>query len=106
MAAAPSLSRRLALVADRLAGAYGRPRRRLSDPLGTLIETVLSQNTGDLNSGRAYRALRSALPTWAEAGAAKPRTIERAIRVGGLARTKSLRIAAVLRSVREREGRY
>ena len=35
-----------------------------SDPLGGLIATVLSQNTSDLNSSRAYASLRLRYPTW------------------------------------------
>ena len=36
------------------------------DPLDELINTILSQNTNDLNRDRAYRALRAKFPTWAE----------------------------------------
>ena len=100
------LSQRLSVIAERLAGAYGRPRRRRSDPLSELIGTVLSQNTSDVNSGRAWRSLRAAFPSWAAVARARPPAIERAIRAGGLARTKSRRIRLVLRAVREREGSY
>jgi len=102
----PSLTRRLSGIADRLAGVYGRPCRRLTDPLSDLIGTVLSQHTSDLNSGRAYRGLRAAFPTWAAVAHARPRDVERAIRVGGLARTKSRRIVSLLRDIKAREGRY
>jgi endonuclease III len=100
------LSSQLAGCADRLAAAFGRPARRRSDPLSELVRTVLSQNTSDVNSGRAYRSLRRTFPTWKSAAEARPREIERSIRVGGLARTKSLRIHRVLQEVRAREGRY
>ena len=53
MASVPHLSRRLLSVDRRLARAFGRPRRPRRDPLDTLVETVLSQHTSDLNSGRA-----------------------------------------------------
>lgn len=106
MASAPSLSRRLLAIDRRLARAYGRPRRPRRDPLDTLVETVLSQHTSDLNSGRAFASLKQAFPTWtAAAGASAPR-LERAIRVGGLARVKSRTIKRLLAQVREREGRY
>jgi len=101
-----ALFRRLAAVDRRLAGAYGTPRRRRGDPLDTLIETVLSQNTSDLNSGRAFRSLKSAFPRWSAVARARPRAVESAIRVGGLARIKSRRIADVLAATRAREGRY
>ncbi len=74
--------------------------------MDTLIETVLSQNTSDVNSGRAFRSLKTAFPTWPRAAAARPAAMERAIRVGGLARLKSRRILGVLREVRRRHGGY
>jgi endonuclease-3 len=101
-----ALHRRLRTIADRLAVAYGAPRRGREDPLASLVETVLSQNTSDLNSGRAYRALRAAYPTWPALAAAAPAAIERVIRSGGLAHMKSRRVKTLLRSVLEREGRY
>jgi endonuclease-3 len=100
------LKRRLAVVARRLEGAYGRPTRRRSDPMDTLVETVLSQNTSDLNSGRAFRSLKAAFPTWERVATATPQSIERTIRVGGLARIKSRRILDLLAALREREGSY
>lgn len=102
----PALSRRLAGVARLLSRAYGRPRRRRRDPLHVLIETVLSQNTSDANSHRAYRSLRASFPTWEALARARPRSVEGAIRVGGLARIKSRRIVRLLAAVHEREGRY
>jgi endonuclease-3 len=101
-----SLDRRLAVVATRLAAVYGRPRRRLSDPLSGLVETVLSQNTSDVNSGRAYASLRAAFPTWEALAAAQPARIESVIRAGGLARLKSRRLTGLLAAVKQREGRY
>ena len=100
------LQSQLNRIASLLARAYGRPRRRLEDPLESLIETVLSQNTSDLNSGRAYRALRTRFPSWAGMARAKPRAIESVIRGGGLARTKSRRIHRLLRLIRDRERGY
>ena len=106
MALAPPLSRRLSVVADRLERRYGRPRHRRTDPLSDLIQTVLSQHTSDLNSGRAFRSLRRSFPSWESVVRASPGAVEDAIRMGGLARTKSRTIVRVLRTVREREGRY
>jgi endonuclease-3 len=97
---------RLRAIADRLAAVYGRPRVRRGDPLDGLVETILSQNTSDRNSERAFAGLKRAFPTWAKAAAAPPRAIERAIRSGGLARIKSRRIKAVLRAIRAREGSF
>lgn len=99
------LRKRLRTIAELLASTYGRPRRRRTDPLDSLIQTVLSQNTSDVNSERAFASLKSVFRTWERAAAARPATIERAIRSGGLARTKSRRILGLLAAVRRREGR-
>lgn len=103
---AARLPSRLQSLSERLARRYGRPRRRRSDPLDGLIQTVLSQNTSDVNSERAFASLKAAFPSWSSAAEARPRSLERAIRSGGLARTKSRRIRALLRAVHTREGRY
>jgi endonuclease-3 len=102
---AASLGARLGRIADRLSDAYGKPRRRPSPPLDVLIETVLSQNTSDVNSGRAFRALKRAYPSWRAAAGARPGALERVIRSGGLARLKSRRILKLLAEVERREGR-
>jgi endonuclease-3 len=101
-----SLRVRLERVADRLARVYGRPRRRRGDPVDVLVETVLSQNTSDLNSGRAFRSLKAAFPSWPAVAGARPAAVENAIRTGGLARIKSRRIQALLAALRDREGGY
>lgn len=90
----------------RLALAYGpltAPRRW--DPLEELVLTILSQNTSDVNSDRAYTSLRERFPTWEAAASARPAQMAAAIRSGGLAKVKAPRILAVLREIRVREGR-
>ena len=75
-------------------------------PLDALVRTVLSQSTSDVNSGRAFDALKAQFPTWEAAFAAGPGGIEATIRCGGLARQKSARIHKLLGWVRERFGRF
>ncbi len=104
-ASPPPLPRRLAGLARLLACSYGRPTRPRNDPLDSLLSTVLSQSTTEGNSSRAFRNLKAAFPGWENVARARPGTIERAIRVGGLARTKSRRIVRILREIRAREGR-
>jgi endonuclease-3 len=98
-----TLRARLRQVARRLRKAYGEPPapRRLP-PLDELVLTILSQNTNDTNRDRAYADLRRALPAWDDVADAPLPVIERAIRSGGLAPTKSPRIRAVLRALRDR----
>lgn len=94
------------LVFRRLARAYGPlpPFRRMR-PLDALIQTILSQNTSDLNSWRAFRELKKTFRNWTAAAEAPVTAIERAIRGGGLAHIKAPRIRRVLRLIRRREGR-
>lgn len=87
---------------DKRFGPLEVPRRW--DPLEELVYTVLSQNTSDANSERAFAALRDRFPSWAELADANVRSITAAIRSGGLANTKAPRIKAILREIREREG--
>jgi endonuclease III len=101
-----TLHSRLVVVADRLVTVYGRPVHRRRDPLSELVRTVLSQNTSDVNSDRAYRSLRTAFPKWESAARARPSAVEHAIRIGGLAHIKARRLQHALREVRAREGRY
>jgi endonuclease-3 len=100
MASATKLSLRLGACADQLAALYGRPSRRPSDPLSELVRTVLSQNTSDVNSGRAYESLRRRFPSWRSVSEAPLPALERSIRTGGLARLKARRIRRVLHEVR------
>lgn len=99
--------RRLRSIADRLIRAFGPLEPpRASDPLDELIWTVLSQHTSDLNAERAFHALRAAYPTWERVVAAGSASVADAIRSGGLANTKAVRIQAILREIAEREGGY
>jgi endonuclease-3 len=92
-----------------LEAAYGRPslddHERLR-PLEELILTILSQNTTDRNRDRAWGALRERFPGWDDVVTAPKRQVEAAIRVGGLAPTKSARIREVLRRVKAERGDY
>jgi endonuclease-3 len=109
VAALPSASkvrRELQAIAEGLGRRFGIPKRRATDPLDELVQTVLSQNTSDLNSGRAFRSLKAAFPSWDAVARARPAAVEEAIRPGGLARTKSRRILRILGEVRRREGRH
>ena len=82
------------------------PWRPHGDPMTELVLTILSQNTSDANSGRAFARLRLRYPTWEALLGADPREIEGAIQVGGLARIKAPRIKAVLEEVWRRLGSF
>ena len=69
------------------------------DPVSELVLTILSQNTADVNSFRAFTALRDRYAGWDEVLAAPTDELEEVIRPGGLAPTKSKRIQHVLAEV-------
>jgi endonuclease-3 len=92
--------RRLRTIRDRLRAAYGRPVVRAHRaPVDELILTVLSQNTSDRNRDVAYTRLRARFGSWAEVRDAPVAEVEDAIRPGGLAPTKAVRIQEILRAL-------
>ena len=92
--------RRLRTITDRLANEYGRPALRPHHaPVDELVLTVLSQNTNDRNRDVAYFRLRERFPTWDVVREAPVEEIEDAIRPGGLAPTKSVRIKQILEAI-------
>jgi endonuclease III len=94
-------------VAALLDQSYG-PRQWNShgNPIDELVATILSQHTSDLNTERAFAALRAQFPTWEAVIDAPTEAVAEAIRSGGLANLKAPRIQAVLVSVRERFGGF
>jgi endonuclease III len=93
-------------VHRRLLRAYGPIQAQKKAPIiDCLVATVLSQHTSDINSGRAWRALKERWPSWDAFAEASLDEIEEAIRPGGLARVKAPRIRAILDEILEREGR-
>ena len=84
---------------------YGEPpEKEAADPLDVLVRTILSQNTTDANSSRAFERLRERFGAWDAARRAPCRQIEEAIRVGGLAKVKARRIKKILSQIHESYG--
>jgi len=100
-----ALRNRIRHLHDILRHTYGTPvREAAGDPLDELVQTILSQNTTDANSGAAFRRLKQQFPTWEAVAAARPEAIAAAIRGGGLANIKARRIRDILREIRHRRG--
>ncbi len=99
---------RIHLIDGRLLDAYGDRvwSPRFVGLLDGLVHTILSQNTSDVNSHRAFAELKKRFPTWEDAAAAPTAAIEAAIRTGGISRVKAERIQAVLRRVHADCGTY
>lgn len=90
-------------IMARLAVLYGTPVHTPNgDPLAELVLTVLSQNTADTNSGRAFVQLLRRFPSWRAIADAPVDELIAAIQVGGLAQQKAPRIRAILSAVFER----
>ena len=85
--------------------AYGAPNIEAGlDPLDVLIETILSQSTTNHNSSRTFENLKRRFKTWDQVRRARVTSIEAAIKSGGLARQKSLRIKELLNEIQRRRG--
>lgn len=92
-------------VLDALAAVYGvpaGPTRR--PPVDSLVATILSQNTSDANSHRAFRSLKAAFLTWEDVMQASDGEVAQALRSGGLAHQKAARIRAILALLAQRWG--
>ena len=91
----------------RLEEAYGTPDwRPRYDPVEELVLTFLSQNTSDLNSGRAFEALKAHYPTWQMVMDAPVDELAGTIRSGGLSQQKAPRIQAALRRILAERGAF
>lgn len=92
-------------IIENLKAVYGVTKlERGLDPLDVLIETILSQSTSNANSSRAFENLKRRFTTWEAARRARTTSIEAAIRSGGLARQKSVRIKELLVEIHKRCG--
>jgi endonuclease-3 len=94
-------------ILRRLAALYGEPVwRPHGDPMTELVLTILSQNTSDTNSGRAFMRLVQRFPDWRLLMDAPVGEIEGAIAVGGLAKRKAPRIKASLEAIWAARGSF
>ena len=100
-----TIRRRIIAAHLLLIRAYGEPKRRgRRDALSQLIATILSQNTTDLSTDRAFANLREKLPIWEAVRDATRREVARAIRSAGLANIKAPRIQAILCQLTKERG--
>lgn len=89
--------KRLAVILDR---EYGKKIwKKSGDPTSVLIGTILSQNTTDHNSHRAFDNLKNKFPSWEEVRKSPVSKIEKAIRTGGLSKIKAKRIKNILNQI-------
>ena len=93
-------------VIELLEQEYGACRWQSNrDPIDVLMETILSQNTSDANSGRAFASLKASFSDWEAVASAPAERIAEAIKCGGLSQIKAVRIKQVLQQIESEQGR-
>jgi endonuclease-3 len=76
-----------------------------SDILDGVVSTMLSQNTTNANSTRAFANLKKDFSTWQKVvDLETPEKLEKAIHCGGLAKIKAQRILNLCRTLQEERG--
>ncbi len=101
-------------INDRLEQFYGVPGMKAAhaDPMRSLVLTILSQNTSDANSFKAFADMEREYPApeggidWDRVANAPADQLARVIRTGGLANQKSERIQNILRWIQREYGAY
>jgi len=74
------------------------------EPIAVLMGTVLSQNTSDVNSRRAFDSLIDTFDSWESVAAAPVEHIAQVIKSGGLSRVKAVRIKQILAKIEKEQG--
>ncbi|UCH05513.1 MAG: endonuclease III [Candidatus Thorarchaeota archaeon] len=101
-----SHSRKVATICDLLTGNYGETVVKSRRPaMDVLVQGILSQNTNDINMGRAFDNLKTMYRTWEDVLAAPEEELGEAIRSSGFYRLKAQRIKATLSEIQNRVGR-
>jgi endonuclease-3 len=90
---------------DRLVERFGDVFVPASDPVETLVVTILSQNTTDANRDRAYQAFVARFARCEDALGVDAKALAGVIRTAGLQDQKACAIQAALQSILARAGR-
>ena len=107
MANETAAQQKAATIYKRLMDYYGQPTWRAHyEPLDELVLTILSQNTTDVNSEKAFRRLKATFPSWQAVMEAPLSLLMETIRIAGLAYQKAPRIQAALHRIYDREGEF
>lgn len=75
------------------------------DPVDLLIAPILSQNTNDKNSYKAFQNLKQKYSKWEDVAKLRRTQIEKIIKVAGLGKQKSKAIKNLLLSLLKEKGR-
>ena len=100
------MKKKIQLVNKLLIEKYGIPHRSKipPDPVDLLIATILSQNTNDKNSYKAFQSLKNNFKYWDEVERLTRVQIEMKIKIAGLGKQKSNAIKQFLSSLKKEKG--
>ncbi len=86
---------------------FGIPKlnKRTPNPLDILIGTILSQNTNDKNSFKAYQNLKSKISSWDDILKMRTSTLESIIKVAGLGKQKANSIKNLIKNLKSVNGK-
>jgi endonuclease-3 len=101
------LKEKLSEINSLLINYFGIPKRKKKkpNPLDILIGTILSQNTNDKNSYKAYKNLKAKIKSWDVILSMRVNTLERIIKVAGLGRQKAESIKSLIKILKNKTGR-
>ena len=98
-------SRRISRIINLLRRRFGRLRfAKERDAVGELVKTILSQNTSDVTSLRAFANLKKRFGSWERVRKARVSVIRRRIKSAGLSNIKAPRIKGALNEIVRRRG--
>lgn len=106
--AVETLQEKAHIIFDTLVEHYGEPVfQGCDDPVDELIATILSANTNDANSGRAFEQLKARFgDDWDAVRTAPLDAIKEAIRPAGMYNQKAPAIVATLERIKADHGAY
>lgn len=103
----PVLQQRVLVIHQQLCAVYGCPIAYFHslDPLSELVSSLLSHRTRNVDSGRAFKALRSRFADWAAVRDAPVEDVEHTIAACTWAEQKAPRLQQVLMLIGDRCGK-
>jgi endonuclease III len=101
------LKRKIRQINNLLIKKYGIPSRskKPPDPVDMMIATILSQNTNDKNSYKAFQNLKEKYSNWEEVAKLNTSKIQYLIKVAGLGKQKSKAIKNFLSTLLKDKGK-
>ncbi len=104
---ASELRKKIKKVNILLVKRFGIPEKnkKTPDPVDLLIATILSQNTNDQNSYKAFRNLKDNFKSWDEVVKLPTPKIEKYIKIAGLGKQKSIAIKSFLKQIKNEKGK-